>query len=165
MTALYEIAAQYRADAALLADLDIDEQTLADTLEGLIGALEVKAQNVVFATRNLEAAAEAIKDAEEKMATRRRAIENRAASLRRYVLASMQAAGVSKIECPYFRVAVQDNPPAVDVYEPGMIPAAYLRAPEPPPPAVDKKALAGVLKAGHAVPGARLVRSQRLVVA
>ena len=33
MTALYELAAEYRADAEKLADMDLDEQTLADTLE------------------------------------------------------------------------------------------------------------------------------------
>ena len=41
MTALYELAAEYRADAEKLADMDLDEQTLADTLEGLGGELEV----------------------------------------------------------------------------------------------------------------------------
>jgi hypothetical protein len=41
MTALYEIAHQYRADADKLADMDLDEQTLADTLDSLSGDLEV----------------------------------------------------------------------------------------------------------------------------
>ena len=64
MTALYELAAEYRADCEKLADMDMDEQTLADTLEGLSGELEVKAQNVIMFTRNLEATAAAIKEAE-----------------------------------------------------------------------------------------------------
>jgi len=164
MTALYELAAEYRADCEKLADMDLDEQTLADTLEGLSGELEVKAQNVVMFTRNLEATAAAIKDAESQMAARRKAMENRAAGLRRYVLESMQHAGVQKIECPLFKVSVRENPAAVDIYEPGLIPAQYMKQPEPPPPAPDKTAIKAAIAAGAEVPGAKLTRGIRLEV-
>lgn len=165
MTALFEIAAAYRADAAKLADLDLDDVTLADTLQGLSGDLEVKAQNVVMFAKNLEATAIAIKEAETQMAARRKAIENRAAGLRSYVLTSMQVAGVTKIECPYFRVAVQNNPPSVDVYEPGLVPSEFMKQKPPPPPEVDKTAIKEAIKAGREVPGAKLSVGQRLVVA
>lgn len=164
MTALYEIAAIYRADAAKLADLDLDEQTLADTLEGMSGELEVKAQNVVMFARNLESTAAAIKEAEAQMAARRKAIENRAAGLRKYVMTSMQVAGIQKIECPFFKLAIQNNPAAVDVFEPGLVPADFMVTPPPPPAAPDKKAIAAALKAGTDVPGCRLTQGQRLAV-
>ena len=162
MTALYELAAEYRADAEKLADMDLDEQTLADTLEGLGGELEVKAQNVVMFTRNLEATAAAIKDAEAQMAARRKALENRAAGLRRYVLENMQFAGIQKIECPFFKLSIRDNPAAVDIYEPGLIPAQYMKQPEPPPPAPDKTAIKAAITAGTEVPGAKLTKGTRL---
>lgn len=117
MTSLYDIAAEYRQTADKLADLDLDEQTIADTLEGMSGALEVKAQNVVLFARNLEVTAAAIKDAEAAMAARRKAMESRAAGLRRYALSAMQVAGVQSIECPYFKLAVRKNPPAVEVFD------------------------------------------------
>jgi len=162
MTALYELAAEYRADAEKLADMDLDEQTLADTLEGLSGELEVKAQNVIMFTRNLEATAAAIKEAEAQMAARRKALENRAAGLRRYVLENMQFAGIQKIECPFFKLSIRDNPAAVDIYEPGLIPAQYMKQPEPPPPAPDKTAIKAAITAGTDVPGARLTKGTRL---
>lgn len=37
MTALYLIAAEYRNAAEQLANLDLDPQTVADTLEGMSG--------------------------------------------------------------------------------------------------------------------------------
>ena len=164
MTALYELAAEYRADAEKLADIDLDEQTLADTLEGLSGELEVKAQNVIMFTRNLEATAAAIKEAEAQMAARRKALENRAAGLRRYVLENMQFAGIQKIECPLFKLSIRDNPAAVDIYEPGLIPAQYMKQPEPPPPAPDKTAIKAAITAGTEVPGARLTKGTRLEI-
>ena len=164
MTSLYDIAAEYRQTADKLADLDLDEQTIDDTLEGMSGALEVKAQNVVMFARNLEATATAIKEAETAMAARRKAIENRAAGLRRYALSAMQVAGVQSIECPYFKLSVRKNPPAVEVFDAAQIPAQFMRTPEPPPPAPDKKAITEAIKAGQEVPGARLVSGERLEV-
>ena len=164
MSALYELAAEYRTDCEKLADMDLDEQTLADTLEGLSGELEVKAQNVIMFTRNLEATASAIKDAEAQMAARRKALENRAAGLRRYVLENMQFAGIQKIECPFFKLSIRDNPAAVDIYEPGLIPAQYMKQPEPPPPAPDKTAIKAAITAGTEVPGAKLTKGTRLEI-
>jgi len=164
MTALYEIAAEYRDAATKLAELDLDAQTVADTLEGLSGDLETKAQNVAFFVRNLEATAAAIKQAEADMAARRKAMENRADGLKRYIFESMTVAGIEKIECPHFRLAIKNNPAAVDVFEPGLVPASFMRTPEPPPPALDKTAIKVALKAGQDVPGARLTSGQRLEI-
>jgi hypothetical protein len=50
----------------------------------------------------------------------------------------------------------------VEVYEPGLIPASFLRQPEPPPPSPDKKALAEALKRGEDIPGVRLTHGTRL---
>jgi hypothetical protein len=166
MTALtlYEIANEYRSDLERLADLDLDPQTLEDTLGSLGGELQVKAQAVGCFIRNLEATAASIKEAEAQMAARRKALENRAARVKDYLHASMMVAGVEKIECPLFRLAVRNNPPAVEVYQPELIPVAFMRQPEPPPPAVDKKAIAEALKKGEEVPGCRLTHGSRLEI-
>ena len=164
MTALYLIAQDYRAAAEKLADLDLDEATITDTLEGMSGELEVKAQNVAFFVRNLESSAAAIKEAEAQMSARRKAIENRAGRIKDYLLASMMVAGVQKIECPHFKLAVRENPPAVEVYEPGLIPAQFMHQPEPPPPAPNKKEIAAALKAGQDVPGCKLTKGVRLEI-
>lgn len=164
LPALYVLASEYSAAAERLADLDLPPEVVADTLEGLAGDLEAKATNVAMFVRNLESTAEQIKAAEAAMAARRRAIENRAAHIRDYLLANMQRAAISKIDSPYFKLAVRDNPPAVEVYAPDDIPGEFMRQPEPPPAAPDKKAIAEVLKAGGAVPGACLKRTQRLEI-
>jgi len=161
---LYEIAAAYRADVDRLADMDLDDATLTDTLEGLGGELEVKAQQVGAFIKNLEATAAAIKEAEAGMAARRKALENRIARVKDYLLASMMVAGVEKIECPLFRLSVKHNPPAVEVYEHLMIPSEFMRQKPPPAPEPDKAAIAAELKAGRDVSGCRLTRSVRLEI-
>lgn len=164
MTALYILADEYRAAAAALADTDLDDQTIADTLDGLSGDLEVKATNVAMFARNLESTAEAIKEAESDMASRRKALESRADGLRRYLLTCMQRTGIREISCPQFKLSIKANPPAVDVFDAAQIPAEFMRQPEPPPPSPDKTAIKAALKAGASVPGARMTQGERLYI-
>lgn len=159
---LYSLALDFRAAADTLGDLDLAPEAVADTLESLSGDLEVKAQNVALFARNLEATAAAIKEAEAGMAKRRKAIESRVAHLKDYMLAGMMVAGVKKIEGPYLRLSIRDNPEAVEVFDAAQVPAEFMRQPEPPPAAPDKAAIKAAIKAGHEVPGVKLARSQRL---
>ena len=162
MTALYQLAIEFRETADKLADLDLPPEVVADTLESIGGDLELKAQNVALFTRNLEATAAAIKQAESDMAARRKAIERRVQGLKDYLLHAMQATGIKKIEGPYLRIGVRDNPEAVEVLDAAQVPAEFMRQPEPPPAAPDKTAIKAAIKAGVEVAGCKLTRSQRL---
>lgn len=163
-TSLYVLADEYREAAERLADMDLDDQTIADTLEGLAGALEVKATNVAMFVRNLEATAETIKEAEAKMAARRKALENRAARVRDYLKMNMERTGIKKIECPYFKIAIRENPAAVVIDAASQIPDDYMKHPEPPPPSPDKALIAKAIKDGFDVPGCHLERGTRLEI-
>lgn len=161
---LYNIAVEHRAMVEALMATDNDAQTIADTLEAEGYALELKAKNVAYAIKNLDAAAAAMKQAEAEMAARRKAAEGRAEHLREYVKTCMEIAHVSKIECPHFALTIKANPPSVDVFEPSLVPAEFLRHPAPPPPAIDKTAIKAAIKAGQEVPGARLDQCSRLEI-
>lgn len=163
MPNLYEIAHQYRADVARLEELDLDDQTLADTLEALSGDLEMKAVNVVKFAKNLDATATAIKEAEAAMAARRKSLERRSDALRAYVKHNMIASGIMKISCDYFQIAIQNNPPAVEIFDQLQLPQDYMRE-IPAKFEPDKTLIAKAIKDGFEVPGAKLNQSQRLVI-
>lgn len=162
--ALYTIADQYLADLQKLQEMDLDEQTLTDTLEAMSGDLELKATNVAMFVRNLEAGAEAIKAAEKAMADRRKALEGKAERIREYLLSNMLRTGITKIECPYFALSVRKNPPAVEVLDQAMIPDEYFDIPEPPAPTLNKNRLKEALKNGVEVQGAKLSVGQSLSI-
>lgn len=162
LPSLYEIANEYRDGLEKLGDLDLPAEAVADTLAALQGTLELKAKNVAAFVQNLEALAASIKEAESKMAHRRKVLENRANSIRQYIKDCMESAGVSKIECPYFKLQIKKSPPSVIIEDEAQLPPEFLRVPELPPPAPDKKAIAEKLKAGDTVPGARLQQGTRL---
>jgi hypothetical protein len=155
MTALYLLADEFRAAADKLADLDLPPEAVADTLESLSGELEVKAQNVAFMVRSLEASATACKEWAKAASERAKSIESRAESLRDYLSRCMQSCGIERIEGPGVTLSFRKSS-AVIVDEPGLIPALFVRQPPAPPPAPDKAAIADALKAGQEVPGAHL---------
>lgn len=164
MTTLYELSNEYLAVQNKLIEADFDEQTIKDTLEGMAGEIEIKSQNAAFFIRNLESSAEQIKQAEKQMAERRMALENKADTIREYLKRNMVATGITKIECPYFAISLKKNPPSVLITNEAVIPKKYLLQSAPPPPSVDKKAIAEALKAGVEVAGAELSQGERVEI-
>ncbi len=162
--ALYQLSDEYLQAAERLADLDLDEQTVADTLEGMSGELEAKAINVAMFIRNLEASGFAINEAIARMEARSAAIKNRAIRIKQYLLMNMERTGITKIECPNFKIALRDNPPSVVVDSLQAVPDDYMRQPEPPPPVPDKKLIAQAIKDGFDVPGCHLERTKRVEI-
>lgn len=162
--ALYEIAHDYRRMVEALTNTQDDARAIADTIEAESWPLEVKAQSVAYAPKILEAEADAIEAAAKEMIVRARAKRNRADNIREYLKTCMEVAGVTKIDCPHFAITIKKNPPAVDVFEPGLIPAEFMRQPAPPPPSIDKAAIKEAIKAGREVPGALLDAGTRLEI-
>ena len=161
---LYQISNDYREAVEKLSDMDLPPEAVNDTLEGLKGDLTTKATNVAMFTRNLDSLAEQIKQAEQAMAHRRKVLENRAEAVRNYIKTCMESAGISKIECPLFKMSIKKNPARVIVDNADAIPGGYMRIPEPPPLEPDKKAIAELLKKGETVTWAHLESGTRLEI-
>ncbi len=161
---LYQISGNYLQALDILTDPDNDlpSNAIADTLEALGGELEDKAVNVAKFLRNMEAVAEAIKAAETDMAKRRKALENRVQWFKDYLKGSMEHSGISKIECPYFKLSIQKNPVAVNVYDEDAVPQQFKVAVTSWK--VDKAAIKTAISNGQAVTGAELVNGTRLVI-
>jgi hypothetical protein len=157
MTHLFDLAAEARALRERLTDLELDDQTIADTLEGETGELTTRATNIVAVAMELDASAAAIKEAEQRMAARRKAIEHRAERLRAFVRDAMSLASIKEIRCPYFVARLAENPPSVVVDRDDQVPAEFLRTKTTTEP--DRVAIKAALQAGQDVPGARLVRT------
>ncbi len=155
MTSLFNLVTEYRETCDKLADLDLDAQTIADTLEGEQWSVQVKAQNVALVALSLESMAAAIKEREQALKQRREAIEKRREHLMQYLSDNLARAGIEKVEEPDVRLTWRKSE-AVEVEDASMIPAEYMAAPPPPDPKPDKAAIKAAIKAGKDVPGARI---------
>ena len=160
MTKLYDLTADYRRLQELM-DEDIDQEAVRDTLEAIEGAIEVKAKNIAVLVQSMGNDADIIKAEEQRLAARRKAIENRQKWLKDYLQYNMEAVGIDKFKTPTHTIALQNNPPALNIYDEGKIPASYMTI-IPERWEVDKQAVKEDLKAGAEVPGAELTRGKSL---
>lgn len=160
--ALYEMTAEFKAVAQKLEDLDLDDQTIADTLEGYSDDFENKVIAISSFIRNLEVSANAMKQAEAEMNDRRKSVERKIEGLKSYVLTNMKAIGKDKVECPLFKVSIRTNAPSVQVANEDAVPAKFVVMKTST--SIDKKALKEAIEAGEVVEGVSLVRSNTLSI-
>ena len=162
MTALYDLAGAYKQLADRLATMDLDAETVADTIEasGLTDEISTKAQGVLMVAKSAEQYLPAIEAEIARLTALKKRHERIAAGLRDYLKVNMQQAGIERIACPLFDVSIRTNPAAVEVFDEAQVPNALLRVKYE----VDKAAIKAELKAGREVAGCRLVQGTRLVV-
>ena len=116
--ALYTLAGQYQQLAERLSNMDLDAETVADTIEasGLVDDIAAKATGIEMVARTMEQYTPTIDAEIERLTALKKHRQKAAAGLRAYLLHNMQASGITKLESPLFKMALRDNPPAVDVY-------------------------------------------------
>jgi hypothetical protein len=162
---LYELAEEAVALDDLLA---MDEGEWTAEAEALANEwteqLVAKADAFGSFVRSLEAQAEAIKEEEARLASRRKAVQGRADRLKRYGLMALQRMERPKVAGDLFTLAVQNNPPSVALtVGVDALPAQYVRTiPEQREP--DKTAIRDALKRGEVIDGAALITTQFLRV-
>lgn len=160
----FELAAQYRRLAEVLAERHDDEQLIADTLESISGPLDEQLENLAKMVRNIEAAASGVQKTIADLEAREAALQHAAERGHRLILDLMRLAGRDKVTTALFSLAIRKNPPCIVVECEAELPPAYLTYPPAPPPTPDKKAIAAALKAGVSVPGARTEQGVRLEI-
>lgn len=162
MTALYEVAAEYRQALAVLADLDVDAQTVADTIEGLQGDLHDKLRACIAYSLELGILAEGAAQAAKRMADRAKTLEDRTASLRAYVLRHMQDTGTADVATDEWACKIAKKPASVQIADGAEVPVEFLRTKTTVEP--DKTALKLAIGAGRVLDGISLVSGYRLAI-
>jgi hypothetical protein len=133
-------------------DPDLDEQTLADTVEGLTDLHDIIAAIMRSALTD-EALAEGLKARLADMEERRNRLLDRASKRRTVARDVMVDAQITKITAADFTLSVRPGTPALVVVNEAEIPLAYW---EPREPRLNRQALLGELKRGDVVGGVAL---------
>lgn len=98
MNELFNLAGQYREVYDLLTDPDIDEQVINDTLEGLMGEIEVHAANLVPIIDRIDMEIEACKKHKDEWAAAEKVRKNNKARLTDMIKTTMAALGKNEIK-------------------------------------------------------------------
>jgi hypothetical protein len=160
----FELAAQYRQLAELLAERHDDEQLIADTLESCAAPLDEQLENLAKMVRNIEAADSGVVQTIQSLEARHERLQRAAERGRKIILEVMQVAQRDRVNTALFSLAIKKNPPQVVIDREADLPPIYFTHHEPPPPTPNKKAIAAALKAGEEVPGVHTEQGVRIVI-
>lgn len=156
MANLYALTGDYMQVQQLIED---GQEGLEDTLESLDEAIDDKLENIGKVLKNLEGEVTALKTEEQRLADKRKSIENQMKRLKQYAQDAMIASDKKKVKTQLFSFGIQKNAPSVNVTDDALIPKQYYVQVDPK---LDKKSLLQRLKDGEEVPGCELKQGESL---
>jgi len=147
-------AIHYRAvrDRLQAEDPQIDEQTLADTVEGLTDLHEILTA-VIRAALADEALAAGLKVRVAEMEDRLARLQDRAAKRRQIAKDVMVELDLKKLTAPDFTASIRPGMPALTVIDEAAVPSIYW---EPRDPRLNRQGLVADLKQGAEITGVSL---------
>jgi len=133
-------------------DPSLDEQTLADTVEGLTDLHEILA-SIIRAALPDEALVARLKSRIADMEERRERLQDRAAKRRQIAKEAMVELDIKKLQAPDFTASLRPGMASLVVIDEEAVPSIYW---EPRDPKLDRATLVADLKQGKEVGGATL---------
>lgn len=162
MSTLYEITGQYLQLLEMLEEEDnLEEQVVKDTLEGIEGELEIKADGYARIIRELDAEAVKYEEEKKRLEERGNALRNRSRILKDHLYNSMKVTGKMKFKTDLFSFGIQKNGglQPMEIIPDVIIPDEYLKK-EP-----DNTKIREAIKEGKSLPFAVLKeRGDHLVI-
>lgn len=161
------------ADGTVIDDLDTyksDMQTAwFDTLDGIEGEFELKAEAVACFILQCDGELEMLKKREAAFKRRKKAKENEIKWLKTYLLSCMQQVGRSEIKSTDVKISIRNNAESVQFDDEEQFIRLclargkdnYLRYKDPE---LNKTAIKKALQAGEEIDGAHLIRTQSLTI-
>lgn len=156
---LYEISTRFRELSRLAEDGDEGMvEAIADTLEGIEGEFQEKAEAIVMVATNVTRHVAAIDQQIERLQAKKRAVLNKEENLRSYLKKNMIETGINKIECPLFTITLAKAAKVVEILDEDLLPVEFISVRTEIKP--DKAAIKKALKDGP-VDGAGLIDGTR----
>lgn len=153
---LYELTNNFLETMNQLESMELDQETINDTLESLQMPLEEKAENVVKYIKSLEALADAKKLEAKRLSDSASADLKKAESLKTYLQSNLERANIKKLQAGVFALSFRKGSEVVEVDE-MKLPKEYWLTQVIEKP-VGKPELKKLIKSGVEIPGVHIMR-------
>lgn len=157
---LYELTEMYQNIWELVGDDEVDLEALEKALSQIEDNIEIKAESTAKLIKGIDSDIEVLKTEEKRLADRRKALENKKESIKSYLENHLRIMEIDKVKTPLFTVALQNNPPSVNVIDEKLIPKDYVKVVTTT--SISKKELLDDLKQGLIIPGAEIKQTKSL---
>jgi len=109
MSTLYELTNDYKMLLELIIEGEYEEESLADTLEGIEGEIEIKAEGYAKIIKELEADINKFKEEENRLKGRRQSLENSVKKLKENLKNAMEMTENQRIKTDLFSFTIAKN--------------------------------------------------------
>lgn len=149
---LYELTKEYIQLLDLAEDPDVDPEVVADTLEGIGGEIEDKADAYATVLASLDGDIKMLSEEIARLNARKTGMEAKKQRIKDALQRGMIATGKTRFKTEKFSFSVQKNPASVvmETDDVGRIPVEYLVAQEPK---INRTQIKEDLKNGMELPG------------
>ncbi len=162
MRALYDI------DQEILDCVDLETGEILDSekLDALQMEREAKLEGVALWVKDLNAEAAAVKEEADKLTARKRALDNKIAALKMWLLMALDGQKLKTPRCNVYqthsqKVVIDDEKALIDMFMSSPFGEKFLRMKEPE---IDKNALKDSMKQGYEYEFAHLEETESVVI-
>lgn len=133
MASIYDLTGSFQTLWNLMEEGTLDDEILQEVFENTTEELSIKLEGYCKFIKNLESDIAGLKAEEERLAARRKTMENTIKRSKEAMQRAMNVAGEKKLPCGSFTVSLQKSPASVvlDVTDTSEVPPRYMRYPEP----------------------------------
>ena len=160
MANIFDISERYLNIIDLLSDDFVEPEVLEEALASINEEFETKADSIVYVLRALQADTEVLKREEERLAKRRKAIDNNINNLKGTLEAMMRYTGKTKFKTTLNSFAIQKSKASVQVIDESLVPDEYKTYEQVCK--VDKVSIYNDIKAGAEISGIELKENESL---
>jgi len=158
MTTLYELSIEYQAAFNNMQDMDLDAETIKDSLSAIKGEFEEKAINCIKWEKGIAGDIAVIDEEIKRLQAMKAASIKQRDSFHNYIINSMTLTGIVKIKCPVFSITIRKPMKVVNIIDEALLPEKFTSTIKTVK--IDKKAIKQALKTGT-VDGAELIDGKR----
>ena len=160
MFKMYELTEMYQNIWDLVGDDEVDLDVLEKALSQVEDTIEIKAESMAKLVKGIDGDVSALKEEESRLAKRRKALENKQTNIKLYLENQLKFMGIDKVKTPLFTVALQNNPPSVNILDETLIPEQYKKSVTTV--SLVKKDILDALKLGQVIEGAEIKQGKSL---
>lgn len=127
MSSLYKLTDNYETVLNMLYDEDVDEQMIFDTLEGIEGEIEDKADSYAKIIKELESKSNARKEEAKRLSDSAKILDNRVKNLKTNLFNAMKQTGKTKFTTDLFNFNIARNGGKQPLTIDGEVPEEYTK--------------------------------------
>ena len=127
---LYELSGQYLELLEMAEEDILDQGIIKDTLEGLDGEIEDKAEKIGIVLKTLDSNVDMLEKEINRLELRKKHMKNNMESLKRNLENCMLTLNKKKFKTNLFSFNIQKNPPSLKILDKEKIPSEFKRVEE-----------------------------------